>query len=108
MPVVSFQSIPILIDGHDTAGCLALVDGQLAAVLARLDRDAHPPELKGRWHLEAGFGLCGGTGTHVFATLDDAGAWVQERLNRAPRVLYAHAAPQTCESPLPCESPLRV
>jgi len=99
MPVVSFQSIPILIDGHDTEGCLALVDGQLAAVLARLDGDAHEPELKGRWHFEAGFGLCGGTGTHVFTTLGEAGAWIRERVSRLSRAGLSPAALWTCESP---------
>jgi len=38
---VSFQSIPVLIDGHDTEGSLLLHDGQLVAVLARLDGQSH-------------------------------------------------------------------
>jgi hypothetical protein len=83
MSVVSFQPLPILIDGYDTEGHLVLIDGQLAAVLARLDADAHEPEFKGRWHLEAGFGHCDVPGTHVFPTLDEAGAWVQGQVNRA-------------------------
>ena len=84
MFVVSFQPLPILIDGYDTEGHLVLIDGQLAAVLARLDGDAHEqPELKGNWHLEAGFGHCNVPGTHVFATLDEAGAWVQGRVDWA-------------------------
>ena len=29
MSVVSFQSLPILIDGYDTEGHLVLIDGQL-------------------------------------------------------------------------------
>ena len=57
---ISFQCIPILIDGHDTQGLLALLDGQLVAVLSRLDGDIHDADLKGRWHLEAGFGPCDG------------------------------------------------
>jgi len=47
MSVVSFQSLPILIDGYDPEGHLVLIDGQLAAVLARLDADANDPEFKG-------------------------------------------------------------
>ena len=82
MSVVSFQSLPILIDGYDTEGHLVLIDGQLAAVLARLAGDAHELEFKGRWHLEAGFGHCDVPGTHVFATLDEAGAWVQGQVKR--------------------------
>jgi hypothetical protein len=27
-------------------------------VIVRLDGEAHAPEHKGRWHLEAGFGPC--------------------------------------------------
>ena len=54
--LISFQPIPILIDGHDTQGRLVLVDGQLVAVLARIDGEAHASEVKGQWHLEAGFG----------------------------------------------------
>ncbi len=82
MSAVSFQPLPILIDGYDTEGHLVLIDGQLAAVLARLDADANDPEFKGRWHLEAGLGHCDVPGTPVFATLDEAGAWVQGQVNR--------------------------
>ncbi len=78
--VITFQAIPILIDGHDTQGQLVLADGELTAVLARLDCDTHDPKLKGWWHVEAGFGRCDATGTLVFETLDEAGAWVQSRL----------------------------
>jgi hypothetical protein len=82
MSVVSFEAIPVLIDGYDTEGHLVLIDGQLAAVLARLDGDAHEPEFKGHWHLEAGFGHCDVPGTHVFATLDEAEAWVQGQVKQ--------------------------
>jgi len=82
MSVVSFQSLPILIDGYDPEGHLVLIDGQLAAVLARFDADAHDPEFKGCWHLEAGFGHCDVPGPHVFPTLDEAGAWVQGQVKR--------------------------
>jgi hypothetical protein len=44
----------VLIDGHDIEGKLILTDGQLAAVIARLDGKAHPPKHRGWWHLEAG------------------------------------------------------
>lgn len=77
---ISFQPVPVLIDGHDTQGQLVLVEGQLAAVLARLDGEAHGSSLRGRWHLEAGFGPCIEPGGVIFDTLDDAGAWVSERV----------------------------
>jgi hypothetical protein len=80
--VITYQAIPVLIDGHDTQGQLVLADGELTAVLARLDGDTHDPKLKGLWHLEAGFGRCDARQTlAVFKTLDEAGAWVQSRLD---------------------------
>ena len=80
--VITFQAIPVLIDGHDTQGQLVLADGELAAVLARLDGETHDPKLKGLWHVEAGFGRCDqGRTLVVFETLDEAAAWVQSRLD---------------------------
>ncbi len=80
MQAISFQAIPILIDGHDTQGQLVLFDGQLVAVLARLDGDAHDPAMKNWWNLEAGFGPCEAVGDNLFKTLDEAGAWVRQRI----------------------------
>jgi hypothetical protein len=77
---ISFQSIPVLIDGHDTEGSLVLHDGKLVAVLARLDGESHAPEFKGRWHLEAGMGPCREVGTLVFDTLDEAKEWASRRV----------------------------
>ncbi len=38
MPLdISFQPMRVLIDGHDSEGNLILADGQLAAVIVRLD-----------------------------------------------------------------------
>jgi hypothetical protein len=37
LKVITFEAIPILINGHDTQGQLVLADGELTAVLARLD-----------------------------------------------------------------------
>ena len=89
---ISFQSIPVLIDGHDVEGSLVLHEGQLVAVLARLDGESHDPEFKGKWHLEAGFGPCQEVGTHLFATRDDAAAWAVERVRRRP-TLHPSGAP---------------
>jgi hypothetical protein len=77
---ISFQSIPVLIDGHDTEGSLVLHDGQLVAVLARLDGESHAPEFKGRWHLEAGFGRCDEVGTRLFENLEEAARWAFGRV----------------------------
>ena len=80
MSAISFQAIPILIDGHDTQGQLVLMDGQLVAVLARLDGDAHDAAMKSWWNLEAGFGPCQAIGDNLFQTLNDAEAWVRQKL----------------------------
>ena len=88
MQAITFQAIPILIDGHDTQGQLVLFDHQLVAVLARLDGDAHDPKMKSWWNLEAGFGPCEAKGDNLFKTLDEAGAWVRQRIGeRASRAL---------------------
>jgi hypothetical protein len=83
---ISFQAIPILIDGHDTQGQLVLLGEDLVAVLSRLDGEAHDPEMKGSWHLEAGFGPCQVASGEVFATLDQAGAWVREQVEAKQRL----------------------
>lgn len=78
---ISFQLMRVLIDGHDSHGTLVLADGQLAAVIVRLDSEHHGPEHKGLWNLEAGFGKCDvRIASPVFKTPEDAGAWVQTRL----------------------------
>jgi hypothetical protein len=85
MTSISFQPIPILIDGHDEQGQLVLVDGQLVAVLARLDAEFHEPSNKGWWNLEAGFGPCcfspcARSQDDLFESLAEAEVWVQDRL----------------------------
>jgi hypothetical protein len=84
---ISFRPIPVLIDGQDTEDSLVLYDGQLVAVLARLDGEGHAPELKGRWHLEAGLGCCGEVGTTVFENLDEAARWAFQRVQNGARLL---------------------
>jgi hypothetical protein len=47
----------------------------------RLDGEAHVPEHKGRWHLEAGFGPCDArVAPPTFATTEEAEARVQQML----------------------------
>ena len=84
MPLnISFQPLRVLIDGHDSEGSLVLWDGQLAAVIVRLDGEHHDPEHEGLWHLEAGFGKCDiRVAPPVFTTLEEAGAWVEQSLMR--------------------------
>ena len=78
---ITFQSVQIRIDGHDSEGRLIFADDQLSAVIARLDGEHHGPENRGRWHLEAGFGPCDARNSPpTFATLEEAEAWVRQRL----------------------------
>jgi hypothetical protein len=77
---ISFHPMRVLIDGKDTEGKLVLVDGQLAAVIARLDGTTHRSKHKGQWHLEAGLGKCAVRTTHLFKTPEEAGAWVERTL----------------------------
>jgi hypothetical protein len=79
---ISFQTIPVLIDGHDTEGSLILHEGHLVAVVARLDGENHDPEFRGRWHLEAGLGPCHEVGTRLFESLEDAARWAYDRVRR--------------------------
>ncbi len=90
MQAITFQAIPILIDGHDTQGQLVLFDHQLVAVLARLDGDAHDAAMKSWWNLEAGFGPCEAVGNNLFKTLDEAEAWVRQRIGDHASRVSAH------------------
>jgi hypothetical protein len=81
MPLqISFQPIPVLIDGQDNQASLILADGQLTAVIVRLDSETHPPETRGRWRLAVGFGKCNVLGPPLFTSPEEAGAWVEQLL----------------------------
>jgi hypothetical protein len=81
MPLnISFQPIGVLIDGHDSDGRLVLANDQLAAVIVRVDGQAHAQKNKGRWHPEAGFGKCHVRSGPLFAMPEEAGAWVTRTL----------------------------
>ncbi|HEY8383774.1 MAG TPA: hypothetical protein VIL09_16655 [Microvirga sp.] len=79
-PTISFLSMRVLIDGHDTDGRLVLANDQLAAVFVRLDGTYHDPEHLGWWHLEAGFGKCNTQDAPLFKMPEEAGDWVRQTL----------------------------
>lgn len=60
----------------DRHAVLAYVDGALAAVLVRLDHEAHE-DLQGRWVVEIGFGAFDAVPAPTFATLGAAAAWLE-------------------------------
>jgi hypothetical protein len=77
---ISFQPMRVLIDGHDSEGRLILANGDLAAVIVRLDGQTHDPEHKGFWNLEAGFGRCSFRSAPLFKTPKEAGVSVEQTL----------------------------
>ena len=71
-------------DNEDREGCLVLVDGQLAAVLVRLDDPVYDAPLLGAWYLEAGFGAALEMRHDVFANLEEAAEVIGADLTRQP------------------------
>ena len=78
-PDITFQSIEVLTASEDREGCLVLVGGKLAAVLVRLNDQAHDPLLHGAWYIEAGLGLLDGR-HQLFASLEEAAASIERDL----------------------------
>jgi hypothetical protein len=76
------QPISVLTGSDDREGRLVLVNGDLVAVLVRLDGPVHENQ-RGGWFLEAGFGPCSGPPQPVFDSLAEAQVWVSMRVARA-------------------------
>jgi hypothetical protein len=79
-PQLSLQPIEVLTASQDHEGLLMLVDGKLAALLVRLNDEAHDPLLRGAWYIEAGFGLLDGQ-HQLFASLEEAAASIEHDLS---------------------------
>jgi hypothetical protein len=80
---ITFQLVKVPLQGHDGEGRLIFADDQLSAVIVRLDDEAHLPEHRGCWHLEAGFGACEArTSPPPFTTPEEAAIWVSQRIAR--------------------------
>ena len=78
--MITLQPVDVLTGSNDREGRLLLVDGRLAAVLIRLDDQAHIGLLRGAWYIEHGFGSL----EHhheIFASLDEAAASIVSWLN---------------------------
>jgi hypothetical protein len=76
---VNIRFQPVLIAaGEEGEGRLVFCDDQLAAVLVRLS--AVHAEAAGWWFLEAAFGPLDGPAHPTFATLEDAGSWIEAAL----------------------------
>jgi hypothetical protein len=83
---ITLQPMSVMIDGGAHDGRLVLFDGHLVAVLSRVTREETAGgggQAEG-WFLEAGFGPCGpvmSVRPPVFAELEEAIAWVRNRLD---------------------------
>lgn len=77
MAAIDFQPITVRTGCNDKSGRLVLFDGELMAVLVRLDDKMHEAD-EGKWFLEVAFGHLEGQPT--FGNLDDAKDWVSHRV----------------------------
>lgn len=78
MNSITFEPVSLKLTSKDRVGRLAFVDGNLVAVLVRLDDEIHAGQYQGQWHLEALIGLCARTRNPApFSTLDEAALWLQ-------------------------------
>lgn len=72
-PRLSLSEIRIGTVRGGESGLLVWKSGQLVAVLTEIDEEAY--STKGKWFLEAGFGLLSGTHRN-FDTIEEAVSWV--------------------------------
>ncbi len=86
MPDITLQPMSVMIDGGAHDGQVVLSVGHLVAVLSGVTREetaGGSGQAEG-WFLEAGFGPCGPLASvrpPVFAELEEAIAWVRNRLD---------------------------
>ena len=80
-PTLTRQLVRVAVSGNKSEpGCLVFADGVLVAVISHLEETVDG-EIQHRWYLEAGFGRCDGLKPEpVFASKDEAQAWVAGRL----------------------------
>ena len=72
------QPVGVALGNTNMEGQLVFKDGLLVAVLVRLSDEYE--EDAGKWFLEAGFGPVETTHGSVFADLDVAQSWIEQRL----------------------------
>ena len=75
------QPVQVGTGSYDVDGQLVFADGLLAAVLVQLS-DYHE-DIAGMWFLEAGFGSVVTTELPLFADIDKAQTWIEQRLTHA-------------------------
>jgi hypothetical protein len=75
------QPVHVATGSQDTESQLVFADGLLVAVLVQLSEDHE--DAAGMWFLEAGFGPVDDPAPPMFADLDKAQSWIEQRLARA-------------------------
>lgn len=89
-----FEPIQVETGSADEDGRLVLAEGRLIAVLVRLSDEHEQPELRSAWFLEVWFEPWLGSRHEVFATLEDAGAWIAQRLDERGRCARTVSSPR--------------
>jgi hypothetical protein len=78
---ITLQPIHVRTGNKDTEGRLALADGELVAVLVRLDDEIHGED-QGRWFLETAYGSLGRAMPPLFESLAEAEDWFRIQISR--------------------------
>ena len=84
LPDIAFQPIRVRTGSQDVVGRLALFEGELIAILVRLDDPMHDSAQRGGWFLETCFGPIAFGQAPVFHDLDAAAAWISKQLATIP------------------------
>lgn len=86
MPPTSAYSLNIGTDSKDADAIILLAKGSLVAVLVELSDESHEEE-RGRWVIEATFGLHNHRIPETFSSAECAAAWVSSNICSAPFIL---------------------
>ncbi len=86
MPPTSAYSVNIGTDSEDANAVILLAKGSLVAVLVELSDESHGEE-RGRWIIEATFGLHNHRIPESFPSRETAAAWVSSNFCSAPFIL---------------------
>jgi hypothetical protein len=88
VPRTSAYKLRIRTDSADDNALMLLADGELVAILVELADEGHAAE-RGRWTIEAVFGLSHHRLPPSFDSAADAAAWVTEQVCQLPFSLDA-------------------
>jgi hypothetical protein len=86
MPRTSAYSLNIGTDSDDAHAIILLAEGALVAVLVQLGDESHG-DARGRWIIEATFGLINLRLPDSFPSCENAAAWVSSNICGTPFVL---------------------